>query len=89
MSVFLNFKELSIKGDYFCIHWQYFNLAYRTDDGEPWVLPVVRAVEAAMAQDQLLNHEYLPISGLGDYTKAATALLLGADSPAIAENRVR
>ncbi|CAD5118874.1 DgyrCDS7547 [Dimorphilus gyrociliatus] len=61
--------------------------AYRTDDGEPWVLPVVRAVEAAMAQDQLLNHEYLPISGLGDYSKAATALLLGSDNKAIAENR--
>jgi len=35
--------------------------AYRTDEGLPWVLPVVRAIEAVMAADSTLNHEYLPI----------------------------
>ena len=63
--------------------------AYRTDDAKPIVLPVVRAVEAQMAADQTLNKEYLPVPGLPDYRSAATKLLLGADSPAIAENRVR
>ena len=42
-----------------------------------------------MAADQTLNKEYLPVPGLPDYRSAATKLLLGADSPAIAENRVR
>lgn len=62
--------------------------AYRNDDGKPVVLPVVRTVEAQMAADQTLNHEYLPVPGLPDYRSAATKLLLGADSPAIAQNRV-
>ena len=63
--------------------------AYRTDDAKPIVLPVVRAVEVQMAADQTLNKEYLPVPGLPDYRSAATKLLLGADSPAIAENRVK
>ena len=66
----------------FCI------LAYRTDENEPWVLPVVKDVEKQMANDETLNHEYLPVMGLGDFTTAATKLLLGEDSPAILENRV-
>ncbi len=41
-----------------------------------------------MAQDQTLNHEYLPVTGLPDYKTAATRLLLGPDSPAIAQSRV-
>ncbi|XP_077992943.1 aspartate aminotransferase, cytoplasmic-like [Glandiceps talaboti] len=61
--------------------------AYRTDDGEPWVLPVVRTVESQMAADHSLNHEYLPIAGLKDFTDAATKLVLGDDSPAIVQNR--
>ncbi len=63
--------------------------AYRSDDAKPVVLPVVRTVEAQMAADQTLNHEYLPVPGLPDYRTAAAKLLLGADSPAIAQNRVR
>ncbi|XP_033633419.1 aspartate aminotransferase, cytoplasmic-like [Asterias rubens] len=61
--------------------------AYRTDENEPWVLPVVKDVEKQMANDETLNHEYLPVMGLGDFTTAATKLLLGEDSPAILENR--
>jgi aspartate aminotransferase len=34
-----------------------------------------------------LNHEYLPIAGLATFTSAAAKLILGADSPAIAEKR--
>nr|BAN21059.1 aspartate aminotransferase [Riptortus pedestris] len=57
--------------------------AYRTDQGEPWVLPCVRKVEAAMAADTSLNHEYLPILGLEAFSQQATALVLGGDNPAI------
>ncbi|XP_022086536.1 aspartate aminotransferase, cytoplasmic-like [Acanthaster planci] len=61
--------------------------AYRTDEGEPWVLPVVREIEKQLAADESLNHEYLPILGLAEFTSAATKMLLGENSPAILENR--
>ncbi|XP_048249252.1 aspartate aminotransferase, cytoplasmic-like isoform X1 [Haliotis rufescens] len=61
--------------------------AYRTDDGKPWVLPVVNAAETQMVSDAL-NHEYLPVAGLPAFRNAAIKLILGEDSPAIAENRV-
>ncbi|GMT31352.1 hypothetical protein PFISCL1PPCAC_22649, partial [Pristionchus fissidentatus] len=61
--------------------------AYRTEEGKPWVLPVVHNAEVAIANDTTLNHEYLPVLGLEAFSKAATALVLGDDSPAIAEGR--
>jgi len=61
--------------------------AYRDDNGKPVVLPVVRNVENQIASDTTLNHEYLPVLGLPDYTKEASTLLLGADSPVIGEGR--
>lgn len=66
-----------------------FSLAYRTDDSQPWVLPVVRKVEKIIAEDHSLNHEYLPILGLPEFRSSASKIALGADSPAISENRVR
>lgn len=57
--------------------------AYRTSEGKPWVLPVVRKVEKALAADELQNHEYLPILGLDAFSKAATSLLLGSNSSTI------
>ena len=62
--------------------------AYRTDEGKPWVLPVVKSIEAQMAIDPLLDHEYLPVLGLPDFCDAATELALGKDSIALVENRV-
>lgn len=41
-----------------------------------------------LRNDPNLNHEYLPISGLAEFTSAAQTLMLGADSPAIVEKRV-
>lgn len=35
-----------------------------------------------------LNHEYLPIAGLADFTAPSQKLIFGADSPAIQEKRV-
>ncbi|KAL4983478.1 pyridoxal phosphate-dependent transferase [Aspergillus falconensis] len=62
--------------------------AYRDDNAKPWVLPVVKKADDLIRNDPNLNHEYLPIKGLADYTTAAQKLIIGADSPAIAENRV-
>lgn len=61
--------------------------AYRTPDGRPWVLPVVKATEIKIAESETINHEYLPVCGPDSFTKASVALLLGEDSPAIKENR--
>lgn len=61
--------------------------AYRTEKGQPWVLPVVREAEKTLAADETLNKEYLPILGLEAFSSAATAMLLGSDSPALIENK--
>ena len=41
-----------------------------------------------MNNDPALNHEYLPIAGLGTFTSASARLMFGAESPVIKENRV-
>ncbi|KAI4093472.1 MAG: hypothetical protein LQ344_002885 [Seirophora lacunosa] len=62
--------------------------AYRDNNAKPWVLPVIKKAEAILQKDPNLNHEYLPITGLADFTSAAQKLVLGADSSAIREKRV-
>ncbi|XP_064173354.1 aspartate aminotransferase, cytoplasmic [Anguilla rostrata] len=62
--------------------------AYRTDDSQPWVLPVVKKVERIIVEDHTLNHEYLPILGLPEFRSSASKIALGDDSPAIQQNRV-
>lgn len=57
--------------------------AYRTDEGKPWILPVVKKAETQLAQDiqaEDINHEYLPILGLDRFATNATKLLLGDNS---------
>ncbi|GBO28551.1 Aspartate aminotransferase, cytoplasmic, partial [Araneus ventricosus] len=61
---------------------------YRTDEGQPWVLPVVRKTEKAMADDDSLNHEYLGQLGLESFSKAASKMLLGEDNPVFKEEKV-
>ncbi|ERT00853.1 hypothetical protein HMPREF1624_02086 [Sporothrix schenckii ATCC 58251] len=62
--------------------------AYRDNNGKPWVLPVVKKAETIIHDDPNTNHEYLPIAGLNTFTTKAAELILGADSPALAEKRV-
>jgi aspartate aminotransferase len=62
--------------------------AYRTEEGKPWVLPVVRQAEKQIAADDTLDHEYFPVTGSEDLTKNAMKIMFGEDSPALAENRV-
>jgi len=64
--------------------------AYRTSEGQPWVLPVVKKAERILAEqveNEEINHEYLPVLGLESFSKAATLMLLGEDSPALREER--
>eukprot|EP00494_Astrolonche_serrata_P023741 UN23999 len=62
--------------------------AYRTEEGKPYVLKVVKAVEAQLLVDGSLNKEYLPIGGDAGFIKASQASLLGTKSSAMAQNRV-
>lgn len=52
------------------------------------MLPVVRTAEKALANDDTLNKEYLPVLGLELFSSLSTKMLLGNDSAAVIENRV-
>ncbi|KAJ2697813.1 Aspartate aminotransferase, cytoplasmic [Coemansia sp. IMI 209128] len=56
--------------------------AYRDNDGNPWVLPVVREAEGRLHSDPNFNHEYLGVGGLPALTSGAQKLIFGKDSPA-------
>ncbi|GAB4837259.1 Aspartate aminotransferase 3, chloroplastic [Ancistrocladus abbreviatus] len=62
--------------------------AYRTEEGKPLVLNVVRHAERQLINDRSRVKEYLPITGLAEFNKLSAKLIFGADSPAIAENRI-
>ncbi|KAG9456149.1 hypothetical protein H6P81_000657 [Aristolochia fimbriata] len=62
--------------------------AYRTEEGKPLVLNVVRRAEQQLVNDRSRVKEYLPITGLADFNKLSAKLILGSDSPAIQEKRV-
>ena len=64
--------------------------AYRTDEGKPWILPCVKTAERLLAERterEEINHEYLPVLGLESFAAAATAMLLGDSSEAVAAGR--
>ena len=44
--------------------------------------------QAALIADETVDHEYLSITGLAEFTSSSAKLILGRDSPAISENRV-
>ena len=51
---------------------------YRSNEGQPWVLPSVqRAREQLLSQG--LNHEYLPILGLADFRALAAEVALSPE----------
>jgi len=56
--------------------------AYRDDNGQPFVLPSVRKAEANIMA-AMLNKEYAPIGGEGDFCKESAKLAFGADSQVV------
>jgi len=48
----------------------------------------VHKATSILLNDETLDHEYLPILGLTDFTSAAAKLILGSDSPAIKEDKL-
>lgn len=60
---------------------------YYDDDGRIPLLNAVRKAEAALVQTAAARG-YLPIEGIAAYNKGSQTLLLGKDSPLIAQGRV-
>jgi aspartate aminotransferase, mitochondrial len=62
--------------------------AYRDENGKPYVLTSVKKAEE-LVKSSNPDKEYLPITGLADFTKAAVKLAYGADSAPLQGNSVR
>eukprot|EP00002_Diphylleia_rotans_P001573 TRINITY_DN1086_c0_g1_i1.p1 TRINITY_DN1086_c0_g1~~TRINITY_DN1086_c0_g1_i1.p1 ORF type:complete len:408 (+),score=108.20 TRINITY_DN1086_c0_g1_i1:71-1294(+) len=62
--------------------------AYRTEEGKPLVLNVVRKAEQQIFSQTTLNKEYIPIDGLKDFQDAAARLAFGDHCAALHEGRV-
>lgn len=61
--------------------------AYRDENGKPYVLPSVRQAEELVITSKG-DKEYLPITGLANFTKNAAILAYGKDSAPVKENRI-
>jgi aspartate aminotransferase len=64
--------------------------AYRTEDGKPFVLDVIREAEAEMLADlgTKCNKEYSTIDGPPELKKLTQGLLFGADNEAVTSGRI-
>ncbi|KAL1713481.1 pyridoxal phosphate-dependent transferase [Schizophyllum commune] len=62
--------------------------AYRDDNSKPWVLPVIKKANELLLNDDSVDHEYLPITGLPEFCDLSGKLLFGADSPVVKEKRL-
>jgi len=62
--------------------------AYRTDEGEPYVFPIVRKAEQELANDTTTDKEYLPVDGLHELKAPTQVMLFGSDSAAVREQRI-
>ena len=62
--------------------------AYRSNDGKPYVFPVVRAAEAKIVANKSLDKEYSPIDGDQVFNKGARQVLFGWDHKDVSSGRV-
>eukprot|EP01088_Endostelium_zonatum_P009292 TRINITY_DN22489_c0_g1_i1.p1 TRINITY_DN22489_c0_g1~~TRINITY_DN22489_c0_g1_i1.p1 ORF type:complete len:411 (-),score=101.89 TRINITY_DN22489_c0_g1_i1:26-1258(-) len=62
--------------------------AYRTEEGVPYVMNVVKKAEERLLHSKTVNKEYLSIGGLEEFNKHSAALIFGADRPALKEGRI-
>jgi aspartate aminotransferase len=63
-------------------------LAYRDENGKPWVLPSVLDVENRLLKSDTYNREYVIFLGLDAFNELVPRLILGEDSPALKSGRV-
>lgn len=61
--------------------------AYRTNEGKPYMLKVVREAQNAIAADETLTKEYLPIHGDAEFTRLSIEMILGKTNPVLTEGR--
>ncbi|KAI0815204.1 PLP-dependent transferase [Irpex lacteus] len=61
--------------------------AYRDENGKPYVLNAVKKAEEII-RNSSPDKEYLPITGLADFTKAAVKLAYGAESASLNGNSI-
>ncbi|CAA7266486.1 unnamed protein product [Cyclocybe aegerita] len=61
--------------------------AYRDKQGKPYILPSVKKAEE-LVRTSLPDKEYLPITGLADFTKNAALLAYGADSEPLKQGAI-
>jgi len=61
--------------------------AYRTDKGQPFVLPSVKEAENRL-MSRNLDHEYAPISGLPTFIDASLRFAFGENAAVITDKRV-
>ncbi|KAJ3507712.1 hypothetical protein NLJ89_g6152 [Agrocybe chaxingu] len=61
--------------------------AYRDEQGKPYILPSVKKAEE-LVRTSLPDKEYLPITGLADFTKNAALLAYGADSEPLKQGAI-
>ena len=62
--------------------------AYRDEQGKPFVFPVVKKAQLAIANDPKLDLEYGSIDGNALFNKAARGVLFGWDHPDVNSRRV-
>jgi len=62
--------------------------AYRTNEGKPLVLNVVKKAEKLIVEDKKLDHEYLGIAGDDQFCTLSRELLFGKNYPAVKEERI-
>ncbi|MEW5303600.1 MAG: hypothetical protein WDW38_009009 [Sanguina aurantia] len=62
--------------------------AYRTEEGKPLILQVVKAAEQRMLEDPNATKEYPPITGIPAFCDASQRLAFGEGSSALRERRV-
>lgn len=59
------------------------------NEADLMTIPIANAqAQSALIADESVDHEYLSITGLAEFTSSSSKLILGKDSPALAENRV-
>lgn len=63
-------------------------LAYRDENGKPWVLPFVLDLENKLLKSSTYNHEYVLFLGTDEFQELAPRLILGEQSPALKSGRV-
>jgi len=63
--------------------------AYRTEEGKPWVLPVVVKAEEQMLREtgKTVDKEYIPIDGLPSLKECTQRLIFGEKKPNVASSQ--